>query len=632
MTLPLPAIDDITFDELIAEARGLIPRFAPEWTDHNAHDPGIMLLELMAWIAEQQIFGAGTLGDEYTRAFAKLMGVEPEPASPATGVVWPNLDAVTSDADAVGVSLRAGARVVCLEKREIDFQVAHDVYITPARIRSPHVAGASPRGLRVGATHAAGADLLPRRAIAGEIEVEFDRYPLADPETRAPIAIGIDLEAGETAEAAAPELRGQLTASYRTPGEPWAFLEIAEDGTHALNRSGVVLLRLPPRAGASSAQIRINTENRVNPSPPRVRRVVPNAITTRQTTEHAPAALSRTAPGVPSEGIQLDLTGATDYGSLDTLDVSSRGRTERWTRVPDLANQTPDSQAFEVHWDRNTIVFGNGVNGRTVPRDAEVRHPRYRTTLGAAGNLAAGRRWRLPSLPGEHEVFGRNQAPLRGGRDAWGTSDVREAFRSRARKVRTLLRDEQLVRAVLELPGLHAHRVEVLTSVHPAAPGVAASGSRTVVVIPRRGRDVESAQDHRDSYASAVAAALEPGRVLGERLSVITPERVPISVEAEVLLDGWADEADTCAHAAGVIEARLSDVGDTDHPDIEPWPVGRAVTRRELVCMIGSIGGVRAVLKCRIARDGGPVADSDVVLAPFEIAIGRATVRKGARP
>ena len=46
--MSLPQLDDRSYDDLIAEARALIPAFAPEWTDHNPSDPGIALLELFA--------------------------------------------------------------------------------------------------------------------------------------------------------------------------------------------------------------------------------------------------------------------------------------------------------------------------------------------------------------------------------------------------------------------------------------------------------------------------------------------------------------------------------------------------------------------------------------------------------
>ena len=43
-----PDLDDRTWQDLVDEMRALIPRYAPGWTDHNVHDPGVTLLELFA--------------------------------------------------------------------------------------------------------------------------------------------------------------------------------------------------------------------------------------------------------------------------------------------------------------------------------------------------------------------------------------------------------------------------------------------------------------------------------------------------------------------------------------------------------------------------------------------------------
>jgi hypothetical protein len=41
MALPAPILDDRKFQDIVSEARSLIPRYCPEWTDHNLSDPGI---------------------------------------------------------------------------------------------------------------------------------------------------------------------------------------------------------------------------------------------------------------------------------------------------------------------------------------------------------------------------------------------------------------------------------------------------------------------------------------------------------------------------------------------------------------------------------------------------------------
>ena len=81
--LPIPDLDDKTFEELVDEARAKIPLYAPKWTDHNLSDPGITLLELFAWLAEMQIYSLNQLPDRNYLKFLKLLGEKPNPAAPA---------------------------------------------------------------------------------------------------------------------------------------------------------------------------------------------------------------------------------------------------------------------------------------------------------------------------------------------------------------------------------------------------------------------------------------------------------------------------------------------------------------------------------------------------------------------
>ena len=52
MPLTAPNLDDRRFDDLVAEARALIPRYTPEWTNHNESDPGIAIMQLFAWFTD----------------------------------------------------------------------------------------------------------------------------------------------------------------------------------------------------------------------------------------------------------------------------------------------------------------------------------------------------------------------------------------------------------------------------------------------------------------------------------------------------------------------------------------------------------------------------------------------------
>jgi hypothetical protein len=83
MPLPHPKLDDKTFDVLVEESTKLIPRHAPEWTDHNRHDPGLTLVELFAWLTEMQQFYLDSIGPESYLKFLKLLGTKPHAAVPA---------------------------------------------------------------------------------------------------------------------------------------------------------------------------------------------------------------------------------------------------------------------------------------------------------------------------------------------------------------------------------------------------------------------------------------------------------------------------------------------------------------------------------------------------------------------
>lgn len=75
MSLPLPNLDDRTFDDLMKEARSLIPVYNKEWTNYNPSDPGITLLELFSWLSEISIYRANKVQEENYRKFLELLGI-----------------------------------------------------------------------------------------------------------------------------------------------------------------------------------------------------------------------------------------------------------------------------------------------------------------------------------------------------------------------------------------------------------------------------------------------------------------------------------------------------------------------------------------------------------------------------
>ena len=109
MSIPLPELDDRTWDQLVAESRALIPTHDRSWTDHNPADPGITLIELLAWLTEMLLFRLDRLPDAYYRNFLRLLN----------GGDWqPGAD-LEEDLRATVIGLRRRHRAVTAEDYEV---------------------------------------------------------------------------------------------------------------------------------------------------------------------------------------------------------------------------------------------------------------------------------------------------------------------------------------------------------------------------------------------------------------------------------------------------------------------------------------------------------------------------------
>lgn len=82
--LPKSNLDDRTFKDLVEECILRIPRYCPEWTNHNPSDPGITLIEMFAWLTDQMLLRFNQVPRRNYVAFLELMGIRLNPPSPAS--------------------------------------------------------------------------------------------------------------------------------------------------------------------------------------------------------------------------------------------------------------------------------------------------------------------------------------------------------------------------------------------------------------------------------------------------------------------------------------------------------------------------------------------------------------------
>ncbi|MBQ8687324.1 MAG: baseplate J/gp47 family protein [Ruminococcus sp.] len=82
--LPVLNLDDEMYEEILQYAKNRIPLFYPEWTDYNAHDPGITFLELFSWLKEAQQFYLNHMDASMQPKFLQLLGTACRRCRPAS--------------------------------------------------------------------------------------------------------------------------------------------------------------------------------------------------------------------------------------------------------------------------------------------------------------------------------------------------------------------------------------------------------------------------------------------------------------------------------------------------------------------------------------------------------------------
>lgn len=589
--IEITKLDTIDFEALVEEGRGLIPRYAPDWTDHNLHDPGMTLLDLLAWFVDQQVYRIGFVGDAHFAAFAALLGIAPQGATPARGLIWPRLDAISHDR-----KLAEGARVHPREQPDLAFAVSREVGLRAARIlRVEAHRGSAVRKLKPDET---GAILLDEGTET--IELVFDP-PIAG--GGEPVALGLAY-----AEPL-PDLGGRppLSLDYQDAGGRWQRAQPAWQAP-AGESAGALLFDL---AGADPV-----ARLRLDPASGLPRRLLPvrvalNVVPTVQL-ETMPALKIGEGQGWPDFELRLGLDDQVVPGSEQLAIESVRGpETIAWTEVADFSNSAPASAHFVFDRERGVIRFGNGVNGRALPAGHQVSRGALKVTSGALGNLAAGAAWTVAGEGG----FGINPEPVAGGADAWSSEELLTALRRRARKRAAMLTDADMIEAVSAIEGLGIERAEVLPRFLPALPRHRVPGARTLLLRAAKG------VDSSDGWLDAIERSLAPRRVLGERLAIAAVEPVAIAVEALLLIAAGSDWEGIRGEAERRLGERLSVARRRPDQEIEPWPSGRPVTIAELETLLAAVEGVIAVADLRLARAGDTPARVSLPLERLEVAV-----------
>ncbi len=605
MSLPAPYLDDRRFQDFVDDAKRLVQRRCPEWTDHNVGDPGVTLIEAFAMMADQLTYRLNRVPDRHYLRFLELIGVR---LFPATAARVPVTFWLSAPQDRV-VTVPAGTAVATRRTtadEPVGFTTFDELAIVPVslgEVRSMSAAGEVTE-------HTSGTEFSC-----------FDRVPALDdtflvgltdaaPSCAVTLRVQCHID-GLGVDPDAPPLAWEAWT-----GDGWAPCEVDHDATGGLNRAGDVVLHLPAnhtahligglRAGWIRARVVPpapgHTRYSASPTISRIEAFTIGGTTEAVQAEQVHAEALGFAEGTPGERFPVARTPVLPDRGECVLEVSDPddpdGGWRAWKRVPSFADSDPGDEHFVLDGAAGEVELGPCVRqpdgalqqyGVVPPPGSALRMRSYCTGGGARGNVSAGAITVLrSSIPYVSRVD--NRAPARGGRDAETIDNARLRgplqLRSRQRAVTSEDYEYLAQEAAPEVA-----RVRCV----PAGPENA--GLVRVLLVPALGADAGrvpfDALTPHDATLRRVAAALDERRVLGARVVIEPPAYQGITVVATLRARPGVDVSGLRDAALGALYRLYSPVAGG--PDGDGWPFGRPAQYGEVFAVLQRIPGVDLV-------------------------------------
>lgn len=456
MALPTPKLDDRTFQDLVDEAKRLIPQYCPGWTDHNVSDPGITLIELFAYMTEQYLYRLNQVPEKNYVAFLNLLGGLKPPRAARGAVTFTLASALGPNAAPFNIPQGTELATVRTETEEaIVFTTDRAAQAMPAKLA--WILTAEDR------------DKDDWNEQKNESNSSFPAWPHSNGQTAPFPAVALGFENDLSAHALAfiiecekiPEDDNCQWQVYRGAkaydNSPWVTLEVAADATNNLSQSWKGILYLPDyclagKLGTYEARIWVRCSPR-DPQPttyssPKIKAVkvetrgITAPVTQAQVIENE---VIGTSDGQPGESFSLlyhpileprdpddgsDIAANADEWVVEAEVKDNPNNDNQWKAVDrSLYRIDPIAGMVEFAPDRVSVV---------PTRERRIRVRRYRTSGGDLGNVSAGKVsvLKTTSLPGIKSVT--NRLRISGGRaaqtleDAKLRSPARERLRQRA--------------------------------------------------------------------------------------------------------------------------------------------------------------------------------------------------------
>lgn len=590
MSLPKPKLDNLTFEQLVSKAKRLIPRYAPQWTDHNITDPGITLIEILAWLTETSLYRLNLITETHLRKYLQLLGVIPQPIKPATVEVTFESNSELEINEGHLLTTELGGK-------KFYFELAHSIKIIPVKLV---------------------------KVVTDEVIGVFDRTEFnSDPELffapfgdntmdGAALYLGFDspsealnffislyeddlIPSGRHGDEEYYKFKNaELVWEYSLSDGEWQEVTPSLDETDGFKFSGRIEFEgidknkwsqvILPFFDYKYYWLRCVLKKSYFEYPPRIKTIRLN--TARAVHGRTIKIEERfTGTGLPDQKYKLKnkpvLKG--------TVKLTVNG--ELWQERDDLYGSTPQDKHFVLDTTEGIIFFGDGLMGAVPPAGSTIVVSKYRTGGGSEGNLPVNLSWTAEGFSGLKII---NYAPARGGSEEESVEEARLRFLKDLRIPYRAVTSEDFEYIAKNTPGLRVARTKAIVE----------NKIVTVVVVPYTPIEhFQKPPEPSKGFLNAVCRHLDNHRLLGTRIKVVGPDYVKVNISMKVKAKIGFNEVLLKKAIKKALNRYLHPV--RGGRDGKGWIPGEPVYCSEIYRLIEEIKGVDCVINIHIFGDKG---------------------------
>lgn len=663
MPLEAPNLDDRRFKDLFEELRSLIPRYAPEWTDHNLSDPGITMMQLFSYLGEIILYRLNRVPERNYIKFLQLIGVEQKPATPAKTEVTFTLVSPAPPTIYIPQGTQISAQV------EPPPQSAIATPMLPPEPEEPVIFETDEPLIAIGAeltailvfdgktfTEYTQANQIPNQyysAFGAEPTAGNALYlgfasdnPFPVAEVNLFVRVFVDTLNAPEHRCELPKNQMRLSAEVvweYWDGSDWSKLSLLKDETRSLTQTGHVYF-LSPKAGIpkrvltpitkSLYWIRCRLVNAQYEMPPMLDAVLTNTVRVTAVTTSGDEVLGSsngqpnqvfrlrkapvfakplrsveerlrekaTRPPTPNEAEQVVLNQKLqeqEFAKGFWLEVDEGDGTVPWEEVEDFFNSDASDRHYRLNRTTGDVTFGDGRQGQIPLAGLNNIVVRYYRYGGGAKGNVG-----INTITSLQSSIPEVESVT----NFWfaeGGADEEPIQKTKARAPRELKARDRAVTlqdfAVLaeQTPGVRIKRAYTLPLYNPQFPDFPTPGAVTVVVIPE-----SKAPNPLPSEATmqAVCAHLNQHRLLTTEVFVAPPKYVQVKIEATVVARPSANPAAVQTQIETVLNTYLNPL--TGGEDGLGWGLGEEVIYSEVFRRILATDGVQRVDELVISVDG----------------------------